>query len=509
MTYEQADVREAPVDWTPVSDTPWRIRATRVLVVVNVVLAIRYLTWLLAPGRPANVLLYVLLVGAEVFNLVQGAGFWWTLSRLRRPVSTPPLRARYTVDVFIPTYNEPVDVVELTVAAATRLTGAEGRVALLDDGDRPEMEDLARRYDVRYIARPVHDGAKAGNVNWAMNQTDAPFVAILDCDHVADPEFLEVCLAHLEDPDVAFVQTPQYYANWRDGGIAEATWSQQALFFGTIAVGRDAMDAMFCCGTNVVFRRVALESAGGFSPDSLTEDFELSIRLHEQGWRTVYVPEVLARGLGPEDMGSYVSQQLRWARGCLAALPRIVMSRLPFRIRLQYLLSAAYWLTGWTLLIYMSFPVVRILTGEQPVQVASADQFLLHWAPYFIASMATVALTSRGRYTYSAFALMSSIFWVHIVASVLTLLRRKGSFAVTPKRGTAKLQLRPILAPLVAITVLVAVAVFGLVRDTSPATVTIASFAFVHVAVLLSGIRFAIPRAAIEPESTPQREMVA
>ena len=209
-----------------------------------------------------------------------------------------------------------------------------------------------------------------------------------------------------------------------------------------------------------------------------------------------YVPEVLTSGLGPEDMGSYVSQQMRWARGCLAALPQVVKARLPLRLRLQYLLSGAYWLTGWTLVVYMLFPVVRILTGEQPIVVATPEEFLVHWGPYFLASMLTVTVASGGRYSWSAFSLMSSAFWIHVVASLLTLLRRKGSFAVTPKQGSSSRQVRPVLVPLAVIGVLAGVAVYGLLRDRSPATITNASFAFVHLAVLTAGIRYALLRPA-------------
>jgi cellulose synthase (UDP-forming) len=491
------DWRLAPPDWRPAHDLQRRRRILRFLVLVDLVLAGIYMWWLVQPGRSAHLGLYVLLLAAELFNLVQGLGFWWTMAHLRPPPRVPARpavsAADTAVDVLIPTYDEPVEIVEPTVAAAMALRGGDVRVALLDDGGRPEMEEMARRLGAAYFARKGSAGAKAGNINEALGQVDAPFVAVLDCDHVPDPAFLEVCLAHFAD-NVAFVQTPQYYANWRRGGVTAASWSQQALFFGTIAVGRDALGAMFCCGTNVVFRREALDEVGGFSLDSLTEDFELSIRLHEKGWRTRYVPEVLTSGLGPEDMASYVSQQLRWARGCLAALPQVVKARLPMRLRLQYLLSGAYWLTGWTLVVYMLFPIVRILFGEQPIVVSSPEEFLVHWGPYFLASMLTVTVASGGRYSWSAFALMSSSFWIHVVASVLTLGRRKGSFAVTPKQGIEGRQVRPVLVPLGVVALLVAVAAYGLLRDRSPATVTNASFAFVHVAVLAGGIRYALQR---------------
>ena len=498
-TATAADPRLGARHWRPEDATPWAGRRRRWLVVLNIPLALWYLTWLLQPGRVSHPVLYALLVGAEALNIAQAAGFWWTIASIRRRTPRPPCRDRVAVDVFIPVYSEPVEVVEVTVAAATRLRSAEARVALLDDGCSEEMEALARRHGVRYMCRPGSEGAKAGNINWSLARTDAPFVAVLDCDHVPDPRFLEVTLAHF-DERVAFVQTPQYYANGRDPGVAAASWAQQALFFGTIAVGRGDLGAMFCCGTNVVFRRSALEAVGGFPTESLTEDFDLSIRLHELGWESRYVPEVLAAGLGPEDMASYTGQQLRWARGCLSSLPRILRARLPLRIRLNYLLSAVHWLTGWTYLAYMTFPVVRILTGAQPIVVASPDEFLLHWVPYFAGAMATVTLASGGCYTFAAFALMAANFWVHVVASVLTLLRRKGSFVVTPKKGAGGRQLRPVAVPLAACAVLIGVSVLGLARNQSPATLNNVAFASVHVTVLLAGSWAALrpprPRAA-------------
>ena len=496
---QTTDCRLAPPHWRP-PQGGWRRRLARVLALVNIPLALWYLSWLLSPGRPAHPVLYGMLVGAEVFNMVQALGFWWTLGSIRKRTPKPLCQDPVAVDVFIPVYNEPVEIVEPTVAAATRLNSARVRIHLLDDGGSPEMEEMARRHGVNYACRPSNEGAKAGNINWSLERTDAPFVAILDCDHIPDPRFLEVTLAYFDEDRMAFVQTPQYYANGNQGGIAGASWSQQALFFGTIAVGRDDLDAMFCCGTNVVFRRAALEAMGGFPTQSLTEDFELSLRLHEQGWKSRYVPEVLASGLGPEDMASYTSQQLRWARGCLSSLPRIITARLPLKIRLNYLLSAAFWLSGWTLLIYMTFPMVRILTGAQPVTVASVDEFLVHWAPYFVTGLITVALASGGSYTFAAFALMSANFWVHIVASLLTLLRRKGTFAVTPKAGTAGRQFKPIRFPLATVAVLGGISIYGLTRDQTPATVNNVAFALVHISVLVSGMWAAL-RGAASPSS--------
>ncbi|HEX4655358.1 MAG TPA: glycosyltransferase [Mycobacteriales bacterium] len=496
------DPRLGPVPYRA-DETPRSRVATRALLLAAVVVSVWYFGWLLQPSRIGTPVLYGLLVAAELFNLVQACGFWWTASRdtARRPVQ--PLPIRRDVDVLIPVYGEPVDVVEPTVAAATRLRGARVHVALLDDGDDPAMRALAYRHSVRYIQRHEHAGAKAGNINHALRLTDSPYVMVLDCDHVPRPEFLERTLGEFGDPRMAFVQTPQYYANAAQGGIAAAAWAQQALFFGPIARGKDELGAMFCAGTNVVFRRRALEQVEGFPEDSVTEDFKLSIRLHERGWRTAYVPEVLALGLGPQDMASYVSQQLRWSRGCLSAIGTVLRARLPLRLRLQYLLSSMFFLTGWTVLIYMTLPVVRMLTGAQPLAAATADQFLLHFAPYFCLALGAVARAGRGRYTFAGFALAATTWWVHVLSSLRALTRRPSRFVVTPKRAGSSWQPRAVWPSLVAVCVLAGSAAYALLGSRSPSALNNATFAMLHVTILLSGAA-----AALRPQRR-RREKVA
>ena len=330
MSSQPWDVRLRRVTWQPVPRR-WSVRRrVRILILLGVPCAVWYFGWLLNPDRVGTPYLYGILIAAELFNLIQALGFWWTVANERVREKRAPSR-RVAVDVFIPVYKEPPDIVDLTVAAAVGLRGAEVRVHVLDDGNDDAMRDLAARYGVGYIRRPQHTGAKAGNINHALTKTSAEFIAVFDSDHVADPGFLEATLGWMDDPKIAFVQTPQYYANTDDNRIAAASWAQQALFFGAIARGKDGLDAVFCCGTNVLFRREAFESVGGFPTNSLTEDFELSIHLHERGWSSAYVPDVLARGLGPEDTAAYVSQQQRWARGCLSGIPRALKARLPLQ----------------------------------------------------------------------------------------------------------------------------------------------------------------------------------
>jgi cellulose synthase (UDP-forming) len=506
MSSRPWDIRLRRLAWQPVPTTVSVRNRVRFMALLGLPLAVWYFGWLLNPDRIGTPYLYGLLITAELFNLTQALGFWWTCAneRVRKP---KPPSERVAVDVFVPVYKEPTDIVDLTVAAAAGLRGAEVRVWVLDDGNDDAMRDLAARYGVGYLRREQHTGAKAGNINHALGLTSAPFVAVFDSDHVADPSFLEATLGHMDDPKIAFVQTPQYYANGAANRIAAASWAQQALFFGAIARGKDGLDAVFCCGTNVLFRRAAFESVGGFPENSLTEDFELSIVLHEQGWRSAYVPDVLSRGLGPEDMAAYVSQQQRWARGCLSGLPRALRARLPWRLKAQYLLSASYFLSGWTVLIYMSFPVIRLLTGGQPIAGIDAPEFLLHFAPYFAVALTTAALAGAGAYTFAAFALAAASFWIHVLASVFTVLRRKGSFVVTPKKGAAARQPGAVMPALGVVAILVGVSIYGLIRNQDAATLNNVSFAAVHVSILMTGCWPALqkPRAP-EPESSEPAE---
>lgn len=502
MSAQRPDLRLLEPTWDAGPPSGPRRLAVRTLLLLGLPLAAWYFGWLLQPERMGHPVLFALLVAAEVFNLVQALGFWWTAACDRPPRPVAPLGRAPEVDVLVPVYGEPVEVVEPTLVLAKAMSHARVRVHLLDDGGDDAMQALAERVGAEYHCRQGSQGAKAGNINAALPKTSGEFVVVLDCDHVPSPRFLNETLGHMQDERVAFVQTPQYYANHEDGPIQRASWAQQALFFGAIARGKGSMGSIFCCGTNVLFRRTALEQAGGFPTHSVTEDFELSVALHERGWRSVYVPEVLASGLGPEDMASYVSQQQRWARGCLSAVRSVRRARLPLKIRVQYLLSSMYFLSGWTLLIYMTFPVVRILTGAQPIASASADQFLLHFVPYFSVALGAVAVAGAGSYTFAAFALAASSFWIHVQATLRTLLRRGGGFVVTPKQGDAGRQPRAVLPTLVLVAVLLGVATYGLVHDRSPSTLNNVAFAALHISVLVAGAWTAL-------RGTPQQAPVA
>jgi cellulose synthase (UDP-forming) len=244
---------------------------------------------------------------------------------------------------------------------------------------------------------------------------------------------------------------------------------------------------MYCCGTNVVFRRAAIRAAGGFPERSLTEDFAISIRLHERGWQSEYVGLPLARGLGPADLRSYVAQQSRWAQGCVGQIPRILFGRLGLRRRLSYLVAASTWLAGFTTLAYLLLPLIRIFGGVQPLRHGVAWAFLDHFGPYFAASLATMAVASGGRYTYGAYAIRATCFWVDVLAVGRLLIRRPGRWRVTPKVGRSR-QWPVLVIPTAVLITLVVAVVYELTIQHGPAAMTTVAFALVWIVVLASGI---------------------
>jgi cellulose synthase (UDP-forming) len=222
------DCRLQPARWR--TDEDWR-RAQmklRLLLPCALILTVWYFAWLLRPVHVGNPALYGLLVFCELFNVLQAIGFWWTCIHGRiRPSIAPSVSTDTEVDVLVPVYTEPLDVVIPTIQAAVAMRGARVNVYVLDDAGRPELAALAARCGAHYICRSEHRGAKAGNLNHALQRTHSPFVAVFDCDHVPDERFLEATLGYFKDDEVGYVQTPQYYANAGANHLAAAAWSQQ------------------------------------------------------------------------------------------------------------------------------------------------------------------------------------------------------------------------------------------------------------------------------------------
>jgi cellulose synthase (UDP-forming) len=189
------------------------------------------------------------------------------------------------------------------------------------------------------------------------------------------------------------------------------------------------------CGTNMIIRRKALEEIGGMNQTNIAEDFATSISIHSRGWHSMYVGSVLAEGLAPHDLSSYVKQQARWARGSLEILLTdnpLFKRGLTWHQKVEYLSSASYHLSGIIVLIDAIFPLIFFFTNQVPFIVPTmflAAVFL----PYIFMMIYLLQRSSNFSYTFRALAFSMSLFPVHIMAFIATILRKRTAFSITPK----------------------------------------------------------------------------
>lgn len=236
----------------------------RILVLLTLALGADYVVWRwLASVNWSAWWIAVPLVLAESYSFVDAFLFGATMWRIKERGAPAPPDPAVTVDVFVTTYNEPVELVLTTARAAQRITFPH-KTWILDDGARQEMRTAAEAAQIGYITRsddwaemPRH--AKAGNLNNALFATEGEFLLILDADQIPEPTILDRVLGYFRDPQLAVVQTPQFFTNVT---ASDPLGSQAPLFYGPIQKGKDGWNAAFFCGSNAVLRRDALMQLG-------------------------------------------------------------------------------------------------------------------------------------------------------------------------------------------------------------------------------------------------------
>ncbi|MFQ5562439.1 MAG: glycosyltransferase [Parvularculaceae bacterium] len=375
-----------------------------------------------------------------LFSLVLHLFSVWALVE-RRP---PPPRKDVAADIFVTTWNEPVEMLRNTLLAAKQVRLAR-HIWLLDDGARPEMHALADSLGVKYLSRTDRSNAKAGNLNNALKHTDAEFIAQFDCDHAPAPDFFERTLGYFEDPKTAFVQTPQDFYNidsfqHRRNRQSTEFWHEQTLFYRVIQPGKDRWNAAFFCGCCAVVRTAALADIGGFATGTITEDIHTSLKLHKKGWRSVYHSQSLAFGVAPANLDQYDTQRLRWGRGAMQVWRRegiIFTSGLTLAQRICYFASVSTYFEGWQKAILYFMPMVVLVTGSMPI-IWTGERFLDLFLLWLLSGMLVNETVGRG-YTKTVWMEEYNClrFFTFMNATLALIIPIKWRFRVTPKDLTS------------------------------------------------------------------------
>ncbi len=383
------------------------------------------------------------------------------------------------VDVFIATYNEGLEVLEKTLVGATRLDWPADRlrVHVLDDGRRDWVGDLARREGAAHVTRPDNAHAKAGNINAALKRTSGDFILVLDADFVPQRNMLMRMIGFFEDPGVGIVQAPHSFFNadpvQAGLNLRDRMPDDQRFFFDDIMRGRDGWGVAFCCGSNGILRRTAMEEIGGGLPTgSITEDMLLTLAMLRKGRRTVYLHEPLALGLAPESLGAFFVQRARWARGALQILflrdgPLGAGLSLAQRI----LFMPSHWIVqSLAQTAAMATPAVFMLTGMRPLLNATLEDVLYLQIPVLV----LILLLLRWMAPRNFFPLAATVLGVlqafRLLPVVLgTLVKPFGhAFKVTPKGADARTGLARDLPTLAMATGLAAASILGLALASDP-----------------------------------------
>ena len=290
------------------------------------------------------------------------------------------------VDVFICTYNEPLNVLEKSIIAAQAMDYPRLRVFVCDDTRRGEVRTYCEAVGVNYVTRPDNKHAKAGNLNNALLHTNAleevsDFIMVLDADFAPQANFLRRVTGLFSDPKVAVVQTPQFYFNsdpiQHNLGIDKSFVDDQRVFFDVFQPAKDAVGCAFCVGTSFVVRRAAVNGIGGFPSDALSEDMLLTYRLMERGYVTRWLNEKLSVGLSAEGVPEYITQRTRWCLGTIqiGLLRTGPLWRGNFTLtqRLHYLHGLFCWLSKPFILCLLLAPSIYWLTGVSALQ---ADELM-------------------------------------------------------------------------------------------------------------------------------------
>ena len=334
--------------------------------------------WWFREEHIQNLWFFVLLSIFFWYGLLRLIIVWISYLRISKP---EPVTAPSGLRVAIFTTSspgEPLAMFEKTLEACRNITYPH-TTYLLDDTRDPAFKAVAEKYGAVWLELVGIPGAKAGKINRSLQMTQEDFILVLDPDHIPFPNFLDHTLGFFQNEKVGFVQVSQAYYNQYRSFTALGAAEQTYTFYGPTQMSLHGLGCGVAIGANCTFRRKALESIGGHGI-GLAEDLITSIRMHAAGWKSVYNPVVVSRGLVPEDLGSFCKQQLKWARGVFEVtfveIPKL-FRKLSFWQKISYLTIGTYYLVGATQFFFTFIPFLFFLTGILPAQMSFVS-FLIY-----------------------------------------------------------------------------------------------------------------------------------
>lgn len=426
---------------------------TQVLILLSLMTSTRYLYWRVTETMQfdsfINGFFGTGLFLAEFYAwVVLVLGFFqaaWPLER--KPIPLDPDTSTWpTVDIFIPSYNEPLSVVRTTVFGALAIDWPKDKIKvyILDDGKREEFRLFCEEVGIEHITRTKNNHAKAGNINAALTKTNGEFVAIFDCDHVPTRTFLQVSMAwFLKDKDLGMLQTPHHFFNpdpfEKNLRTFRTVPNEGELFYGLLQDGNDLWNATFFCGSCAILRRKAILDVGGIAVETVTEDAHTALKMHRLGYTTAYLAVPQAAGFATESLGGHVGQRIRWARG-MAQIFRVdnpfLGPNLNLAQRLCYSNAMLHFFYGLPRMVFLTAPLAYLFFSAEVIQ-ASAYTIALYALPHLMhANVTNSRIQGEFRHSFWAEVYESVLAWYIFRPTLIAVINPKlGKFNVTAKGG--------------------------------------------------------------------------
>ncbi len=295
-----------------------------------------------------------------------------------------------SVDVLIPTYNEPEFVVRRTAVGCLAMDYPNKQVYILDDTRRPHIRQLAAELGCHYLTRADNRHAKAGNLNNALPHSRGDLIAVMDADFVPFTNFLTRTVGFFQDPEVALVQTPQSFYNpdhhVRNLGIDHLMHNDLAYFFEVSQSHRDYFNAAICCGTSYVVRRSHLRAVDGYLIRCINEDSPTSIKMLTRGLQVVYLNEILSMGESTRTYVDFIKQRTRWHHSnyqiffCGDDIP---IWKLDWPQRMFFLSWYISCFQPFFRLIFILTPFLSLALGFSPI-LATGEELIYYLLPWLL-----------------------------------------------------------------------------------------------------------------------------
>ncbi len=398
----------------------------------------------------------------------------------------------YSVDIFT-TFckDEPYSMIEETLAAIVKISYPH-KSYLCDESNDPYLKTVCNNLGVIHVTRIEKNDAKAGNINNALRISSGELCVIIDPDHVPQPDFLDPIVGHFDNKDIGFVQIVQAYKNYGDSLVAKGAAQQTFQFYGPIMMTMNSYGTVLAIGANCTFRRKALESIGGHA-SGLAEDMNTAMHLHAHGWKSIYVPRVLARGLVPSTLSAYYAQQLKWSRGVFELLvtsyPKL-FSGFSWRQKLHYATIPLYYLSGIIFFINFSIPVFSLLFNTSPINIDFL-RFMVFAGPLALLSNLirhfvqrwVMEEEERGFHVVGGL-LMIGTWWVFLTGFFYTILGKKVPYIPTPKNNSEDNNWHINIPNILVIVISVFAIAYGLYNDFNPFNLIMSGFAVLNCFIL-------------------------